>query len=217
MVTISHMVGKLVDEKVLLQEAIGQGIVSYGSVAKQLKPDIEKELKREVAHYAVVTALRRYAEKINGRYKQIKFDNKNSEVNLKTNIVYINIIKTKSLFNKLKQLYDIINFENGDILHIIYGNSVVSVVTNERYKDQICNSLHFEKIISINSRLVALSFSIDIEFMNTPGILFQIVRHFAWQNINIIDFVSIENEMIFIVEENDAIIGYKALKKLISK
>ena len=45
MVTISHIVNKLVDEKIYLQEAIAKGIASYGSVAKQLKPEIEKELK----------------------------------------------------------------------------------------------------------------------------------------------------------------------------
>lgn len=36
MVTISHIVCKLADEKTYLQEAIGKGIVSYGSVEKKL-------------------------------------------------------------------------------------------------------------------------------------------------------------------------------------
>jgi hypothetical protein len=35
---------------------------------KRLKPDIEKELKKEVAHYAIVAALRRYAEKMSVIY-----------------------------------------------------------------------------------------------------------------------------------------------------
>ena len=58
MVTISHVVHKLVDEKVYVQEAIGKGIASYGSVAKHLKPEVEEELRKEVAHYAIVAALR---------------------------------------------------------------------------------------------------------------------------------------------------------------
>lgn len=61
MITVSHIVNKLVDEKIYLQKAIGKGIASYGSVAKKLEPEIEKELKKEVAHYAIVAALRRYA------------------------------------------------------------------------------------------------------------------------------------------------------------
>ena len=216
MVTISHLVHKLVDEKVYLQEAIGKGIASYGNVAKRLKPEIEKELKKEVAHYAIVAALRRYAEKLNAQFKDIKFDASNSEVNLKTNIMDITVQKTPCLFDKLKKIYDVINFSQGDILHIIYGRNTVSIVTNERYKNQICRFLQFEKIVNIEENLVALSFSIDKKLIKTPGVLFQILRNFAWESINIIEIISIDLEMIFVVSAEDAVVGYKALQRLIT-
>ena len=103
MVTISHIVCKLIDENIYLQEAIGKGIASYGSVAKQLKPDIEEELKKEVAHYAVVAAIRRYSEKMVNKFKEIKFNANTSEVNLKTNVIDINVLKSLGLFDKLNE------------------------------------------------------------------------------------------------------------------
>ena len=215
MVTISHLVHKFVDEKIYLQEAIGNGIASYGSVAKKLKPEIEKELKKEVAHYAIVAALRRYAEKLDVRFRDIKFDPNSSEVNLKTNIIDIGVMKTPCLFDKLKRIYDVIQFEKGDILHIIYGRNTVSIITNERYKKQICVFLQSEKIFNIEENLVALSFSIDKRLVDTPGVLFQIIRNFAWESINIMEVISIDLEMTFIVKENDAVTGYKALQKLV--
>jgi len=216
MVTVSHIVHKLVDEKIFIQEAIGKRIASYGSVAKRLKPEIEKELKKEVAHYAIVAALRRYAEKMDVRFKDIKFDPNCSEVNLKTNIIDIAVIKTPCLFDKLKRIYDIINFGKGDILHIIYGRNTVSIITNERYKKQICLFLQTEKIQNIEENLVALSFSIDKELIEKPGVLFQIIRNFAWESINIMEIISIDLEMTFIVKEDDAVVGYKALQKLVT-
>jgi hypothetical protein len=216
MVTVSHIVNKLVDEKIYLQEAIGKGIASYGSVAKKLKPTIEKELKKEVAHYAIVAALRRYAEKMNVRFRDIRFDANNSEVNLKTNIIDITVQKTPCLFDKLKRIYDIIKFDQGDILHIIYGRNTVSIITNERYKNEICKFLQFEKILNISENLVALSFAIDKELVQTPGVLFQILRNFAWESINILEIISIDLEMIFVVKEDDAVTGYKALQRLIT-
>ena len=216
MVTVSHLVHKLVDEKIFIQEAIGKRIASYGSVAKRLKPEIEKELKKEVAHYAIVAALRRYAEKMDVRFKDIKFDHDCSEVNLKTNIIDIAVIKTPCLFDKLKRIYDIINFGKGDILHIIYGRNTVSIITNERYKKQICLFLQTEKIQNIEENLVALSFSIDKDLIEKPGVLFQIIRNFAWESINIMEIISIDLEMTFIVKEDDAVVGYKALQKLVT-
>lgn len=216
MVTISHVVSKLIDENIYLQEAIGKKIASYGSVAKQLKADIEEELRKEVAHYAVVAAIRRYAERMDVKFRDIKFDANTSEVNLKTNVIDINVRKTLGLFDKLKRIYDIIQFEQGDILHIIYGRNSVNIVTNERYKDKINNFLQYEKILNIEENLVCLSFSIGKKLVHTPGVLFQIVRNFAWENINIIEVISIDLEIAFIVSERDAVRGYKALERLIT-
>ena len=120
------------------------------------------------------------------------------------------------LFDKLKRIYDFINFEKGDMLHIIYGRNSVSIVTNERYKEKLLKFLQYEKIFEIEENLVALSFTIGKKLVNTPGVLFQIVRNFAWENINIIEVISIDLEITFIVDEKDAVRGYKALERLIS-
>jgi aspartokinase len=215
-VTISHIVQKTIHKKIFIQEAIAEGIASYGSIAKQIKPEIEEELGKEVEHNAIVAALRRYAEKIDVRYGEIKFDADNSEVNLKTNIIDITVLKSLSLFDKLKKIYDIIDFEKGDILNIIYGRNQVSIITNERYKKQISNYLKYEKIIESKEDLVALSFTISKELMVTPGVLFHIARNFAWENINIIETISSDVEMTFIVDHKDAVAGYKALQKLVT-
>jgi aspartokinase len=215
MVTISHVVNKLICDSVYLQEAIGKGIASYGSVAKKLKPNIEDILGKEAAHYAIVAAIRRHAEKMELKFKDIKFDKYSCEVNLKTNVMYINAVRSPTLFDKLKRIYDVINFENGDILHIIYGRNSASIVTNERYNKEICDFLYNEKIISINKNLVSLSLLISKELTETAGVLFQIVRNFAWDDINIIKLITIDLEIIFIVTEKDAVRGYKVLEQLI--
>jgi len=217
MVTISHIVTKLINDNIYLQEAIGKGIASYGSVAKKLKPDIEVELNKEVAHYAIVAAIRRYSEKMNNRFQDIKFDTNTSEVNLKTNVIDINVQRGLGLFDKLKRIYDIIRFDKGDILHIIYGKNSISIVTNERYKEHICQFLQGEQILSIEENLVSLSFTIDKALVDRAGVLFQIVRNFAWEDINIIEVISIDLEITFIVDEKDAVRGYKALERLIIK
>ena len=215
MVTISHVVNKLINDSVYLQEAIGRGIASYGSVAKKLKPNIEEILGKEAAHYAIVAAIRRHAEKMQLKFKNIKFDKYTCEVNLKTNVIYINVLRSPTLFDKLKRIYDIINFENGDILHIIYGRTSASIVTNERYNKEICDFLYNEKIINSKKNLVSLSLLISKELTETAGVLFQIVRNFAWDDINIIKLITIDLEIIFIVTEKDAVRGYKVLEQLI--
>jgi aspartokinase len=216
MVTVSHVVNKIINDNIYLQEAISRKIASHGAVAKQIKPIVEEELRREVTHFAIVAAIRRYSENVNVRFKDIKFNANASEVNLKTNVIDINVLRTPSLFDKLKRIYDIIKFEKGDILHIIYGRNSATIVTNERYKEQICNFLQNEKIFDIKEKLVSLSFTIGKDLVKTPGVLFLLARNFAWENINIIEVISIDLEITFIVNERDAVRGYNALERLIN-
>ena len=43
MVTISHIVQKLVDKKIFIQESMNKNIISFASLAKQIQPEIEQE------------------------------------------------------------------------------------------------------------------------------------------------------------------------------
>jgi len=215
MVTVSHVVNKLVTEKIYLYEAISKKIVSYGAVARQLKPEIEKELGKEVSHSAIVTALRRFADKIDVKFKEVNFNSKYAEVNLKTHIIDINVLKTQELFDKLKRFYDVVDFERGDILHVIYGRTHVAIVTNERYKEQILRLLQNQKIKKIEENLVALNFTVGKDRIDKPGVLFQITRSLAWENINIIEIISVDLDVAFIIDKKDAIKGYNALVRLI--
>ena len=216
MIPISHVVNKLVDERIYLHEALCNGIASYGSVAKYLKPLIENELGREAEHFAIVTALRRYAEKINTKFKDIQFNTKHSEVNLKTHIIDINVIRTAELFDKLKRFYDLINFEKGDILHVIYGRTHVAIVTNTRYKEKILKLLQNQKIKKIEEDLVALSFTVGKERIEESGVLFKLTRSLAWEGINVVEIISVDLEVTFIVDKKDANKGFNALERLIT-
>jgi aspartokinase len=213
MVTISHVVQKVVNDRVYLQESIHNGIISYGSLAKRLQPEIEEELGKEVRIHAIVMALRRYEEKLKETHKPIQFDY-NSEIILKTDICDISVRRSPQLFDKLKKLYDIVNFENGDILNIIHGRCEVSVATNERYREKTLEFLKDEKILNVEKNLVCLTLTFPQDYFRTPGIIFFIVRNLAWENINIYEIISTNTELTFVIAKKDAMKAYKTLEKM---
>jgi aspartokinase len=216
MVTVSHLVQKVVNDRVFIQEAMYNKIISYGSLAKQLKPEIEEELGREVKTHAIVMALRRYAETLKERPKKISFDY-SSEIILKTDVCDISVLRSPTLFIKLKKLYDVVQFEKGDILNIIHGRSEVSIVTNERYREQLLTFLKDEKILNVEKNLVSVTLTYSKEFLYTPGVIFTVVRNIAWENINIFEVVSTNTELTFILAKKDAMRGYTVLEQLVTK
>jgi hypothetical protein len=214
MVTISHVVQKLINQRVFIQEAIHKNIVSYGSLAAQLKPEIETELDKEVKPHAIVMALRRYAESLQEQHKTISFDY-HSEIILKTDICDISVLRSPTLFHALKKLYDIVNFEKGDILNIIHGRYEVSIVTNERYRENSLIFLQKENVLNVEKDLVSLTLTYSKDFFYTPGVVFNIVRNIAWETINIFEIVTTNTELTLILAKKDAIRGYDALQKFL--
>jgi aspartokinase len=218
MVTISHLVKKSVSENSFLLEAMSKELISYGNLAEQLKPEIEKELDKKVKDAAIIMALRRYAEELHGFNKKIGKFKFNGEIILKTNIMDFNVVKSNSLSNKLKNLYGLVNFERGDTLNIILGNNEISIITNGKYKEKLLNFLRGEKILNKEFDLVALTISFSGEdFFDTPGVIFNSVRKLAWEQINIFEIVSTMTELTFILSKKDSMRAYNVLQNLFHK
>jgi len=214
MVTVSNVVQKLVDDNVYVQESMFKGIISFALLAKQIQPEVQEYLGKPVKKHAIEMALRRYSEQLKQKQKTIQFDY-SSDIIMKTKICDIAIVGSPMLLVKLKKLYDIVNFERGDILNIIQGSSEVSIVTNERYKQELLEILKGEKILIAEDNLVSLTMTFSKDFFYTPGVIFNIIRNIAWENINIYEIVSTNTELTFIIHKNDAMKGYRALEKLI--
>ncbi len=216
MVTISQVVQKIVNDKIFILEPLSKGIISNVSLAEQLKPEIEEELGKKVKTHAIVMALRRYTEEIQKTHKEIAFDY-SSEIILKTDICDIALLRSPTLFTKLKRFYDIVDFEKGDILNIIHGRHEVVIVTNERYMKKSLDLFKGEKIFNVEKNLVLLTLTFSSDFLHTPGVIYNVVRALAWDNINIYEIVSTNTELTFILNKKDSSKAYKVLGQLVEK
>lgn len=211
MVTISHIVQKIINERPFLQEALSRGIVSYASLATQLQKEIEQELGKKIKLFAVIMALRRHADKIRTENEKIKFD-LHSEVTMKTNLCDICVMKSPRLMAELKNLYGMVDFGRGDTFNVSQCNYEISMVTNEKYKQRLLQHLKGEKIIDIRDGLVSLSLRYPEEFFETPGVIFQIVRNLAWEKINIYEAISTHTEFTLVISKKDSVRAYRILQ-----
>ena len=218
MVTVSHIVKKIVSEQPFVEEGLGRGIISVGNIAEEMLPKIEKELGKKIKLPAVIMALRRYSDEIMEHHKNLKKFDYSAELILKTSIADLTVIKSQSLLAKLKNIYHLVDFERGDTLNVILGNNEASIVINEKYIEKLIGFLHGEKITNKETALVALTliFTAD-DFLHTPGIIFNAVRKLAWNNINIYEIVSTLTELTFILSKKDSMKAYDVLQEIIGK
>lgn len=218
MVTVSHLVKKIVSANSFLLEAMSKELISHGSLAEQIKTEIEQELGKKVKESAIVMALRRYEEELQCYDKKIKRFMFHGEIIMRTNIIDFNVVKSNNLLNKIKNIYNLVDFDKGGTLNIILGSNEVSIVTNEKYKEKLSNFLKGEKIISKNFDLVALTVIFDSkDFMSTPGVIFTAIRKLSWEQINIYEIISTMTELTFILNKKDSMKAYNSLQEFVGK
>ncbi|MFH0890401.1 MAG: hypothetical protein V1836_04680 [Candidatus Aenigmatarchaeota archaeon] len=217
MVTTSQIAKKIVNESMFLHECLGKGMLNYAHAAEYMKPKIEAELGKRIKLSAVIMALRRYEDEIERKYEsKFPFDYR-SEVTLKSGMIDIAVQRSPAIFGKLKQLYNVIDYEKGDVLNIIHGNHEISIVTNEKNKDKVLRILAYEKILNTDEKLSQLSLRFPKEYMYTPGIILQLTRVLNWEGVNIFEIVSTLTEVNFIISEKDSVKGYRALQELVAR
>jgi len=214
MVTISHVVQDILNKQVFLQEAVTHGIVSFNKLAENIKPEIEKELGRKVRHNAIVMALRRYSERLETK-KEIVSLNYFREILLKTDICYIVIEESETSVRTIQRLYDEIDFKHGGIFNVMQGNYEISIITNQRYKDKFLELLSGENLLKVVDDLVIVSLTYSKDFSDTPGILYNVSRFIAWENINIYNVLHTPKELAFIISKKDAMTCYNALERMV--
>ena len=200
----------------MIYEGLVEGIISHAALAEYFQKDIERELEKEVNLPAIVMAIRRYAETLESK-SSVKDFEFNSEIIMKTGLADICLVKSPECLNKLKNLYNLVDYERGDTLNIIHGNYEITVVITEKYLDQVLDFLKDEKILNVEKELVSLSISFSKDFLYTPGILAKVTRKLAWESINAFENISTMTELIFIIAKKDSVKAYKALQNLVEE
>ena len=215
MVTVSHLVKKMIDAKPAIQDAILEGIVNYSHLAEKMLPSIESEMGNQVKKSAVLMALHRHAESLKERSQGRNVFDINPEIVIKTDLCDICVVKNPSSYDKIRQIYRIVDFEKGDTLNVIQGNYETTIVASQKHLMPIQEILKKEKVLNIEKDLVSLTLSLSMDFLYTPGILSLITRKLNWENINIFEVISTMTELIFIVSEKDTVRAYNTFKEFI--
>jgi aspartokinase len=202
----------------MIYDGLIEGIISHAALAEYLQKEIERDTGRDANLPAIVMAIRRYSETLDGTFKVKKKDFRfNSEIIMKTGLADMTILKSPSLLEKLKRIYPLASYEKGDTLNIIHGNYEITLVISEKHINKVKEIVKEEKILNVETNLVSLSISFSSDFLHTPGILAMVARKFAWENINVYENISTMTELIYIINNKDSVRAYKALQGMIEE
>ena len=216
MVTVAHLVEKIIGRRPFLEEAVAKGIVNYAALADELKPEIDRELGINAKTSAIMMALRRLSDKLKGSFigqAPIKF--RESDITIRSDLLEVTFVKSPAAVGIIKELYGIVDFRRGDFLTITQGIYEITVIASKKYKGEIMKLLKYESVIKEIDRLSSLTIKIPISAIDTVGVYYVVTKALNWENISIIEVVSTLTEMTFVLREKDISLAFNTVKGLI--
>ena len=217
MVTISYLVEKIIEQKPYLQEALMRGIINHAALAEELRPEVEKTLKKKVKFSAINMAIRRLREKLEKTFAPTaKFD-KTSDITVKSDLIQITVFKIEDVQKYIQELYTIIDYKKGDFFTITQGLYEVMIITNKHYEKEILHLFPQKIVKNVIRNLSGITIKIPENSTEIVGLFYLMTRALTWENIPIVDMVSTYTETTLTIRDRDTVNAFNALQKMIKE
>jgi hypothetical protein len=216
MKTISSVVEKYIKSKPFLLNALSQGIINLTSLARNLTPDIEKELNKEVKQGAVVMALKRLSEDLDFRanFKIVKVLRELGEITVRSNLMGFTFKDSDTLVaNQARMIAQMVE-DRGTFFTSSRGVNETSIIVSRAKSDQVRAIFDDERIINSFDKLGSITVKLPSENINVSGIYYFIFQRLAWEGIVIKEVISTTNEFTIMVSEKMVDKAFKVIKDL---
>jgi hypothetical protein len=209
--SIAERTRSYIDAHPSVKDCISKDLINYSSLARQIMKDLG--IKNEEA---VMIACRRYAVKLAKRdhERDILRILANSRLEVKTKICIVTAKNDWTVLQRLETVFQKLINEKA-IMQIIQGAQAITVIADEKLKNEVINAVGRENILKVRQDLVEITVKSPERIVETSGVFAFLASNLAENNVNVVETVSCYTDSIFIVNEADMIYAYSILTKVI--
>ena len=216
MKTISSVVENVIHRKPFLQSALAEGIINLTSLSRQIRPEIEGVLGKEVREGAIVMALKRLSEHLEFRatHKIVKVLKDIGEITVRSSLVDYTFLTSESILEKQAELMREIHRTPDVFYTSSRGVNEINIVTSDRLEPFIDDLFKLERLTQKVKNLASVTVRLPNENVTVPGIYYFIFQRLAWEGIVLHEVISTTNEFTIIVDDPEADRAFKVIKAL---
>ncbi len=214
MITISHIIEDLVKKEPFLEEAMSRGIINFSALARIVKPDIEKELQKNIQTGGILMALKRFSKRIKGKLISQQAVITPLEIMVRSNLINYTMANSDFCLEKISKLISLIPNKNQYFIAMTHGIFETGLTVSSHFQSLAEKTLKGEVVLSKLENLSAISLKLPKENIFIHGLYYSILKLLAWEQINLIDIVSTNTEFTVIVENQYVDRAFSILKTL---
>lgn len=205
MQTIPNAVEEVIKKKPFLEGALVEGLVNLSALARQIKPDIEKRVGKEVNDSAVIMALNRLVPRLE-LMSQMKFKKvvqNIGDIIVRSNLADYAFANSPTLYERQAELLKSVSSMKDLFCTFSQGIYETTLVVSNTIVSLVDEIFAVEGRIARTLNLSSITVKLPEENAVCPGVYYYIFKELAWDNINISEVISTTNEFTVVVSDED--------------
>ncbi len=216
MVTVSQAVEKVIKVKPFVVEALCEGILNNSSLARQIKPIVEKLTGKEVKMGAIVMALNRLIPQLDYSLSKNLENLLDSlgDIIVRSNLTDYTYKNSNNIFYCHTRVMQEISNQQDVFYTLVRGVFESNLVVSSTYESLVEEQFKDEECIYKQGELSAITLKLPTSNVQVTGFYYHIMKAIAWEGINVKEVISTTNEFTVIVNDDDVDRAFSILKNL---
>ena len=200
MKTISTCVHDIIKHQPFLDDALARNIINFSSLAADLQPQVEKEMRKPVKQGSIIMALRRYHP------KRSKFTSNNfrklGDIIVRSGITEYTYLNSKDTIAKKASLLNSVKDQTGIYLNYSSNYQESNFLVSTSLQPTIEEIFKEEKLVSVSGELASITISLPEKNTKTVGLYFYIFKLLAYEDIPVYEVISTSNYFTLFLEKD---------------
>ena len=227
MLSIATKVERIVMDSAFLTEGLRRGLINLSELARQLQPQLENDLWKPVGQAAVVTALRRVAERlpsgpgsasgvgsVAGSGSFLVLAQKTGELTTRTGLTEYTFRDSDSIHECHRHLLAAAEPVRGGFVTVTRGVNEVMVICSRQLASQVEQAFAGERQLARLDDLNALTLHLDPAAGREPGVHHAILKQLAWDKIELVNMICTHTELTILLRQDQTGPAFSALARL---
>lgn len=216
MSSISKVTEDIINRSPFLREAMTENLINISALARKIRPEVEKGTGKEIKEGAIVMAIKRMTP---GVYHRLDLKIKNviggiGDFLVRSDLIDFTYENSETLRDCQRQLIQFVSNDKDSFFTLCKGITESTYILNAKYEDEVKRIFINERIKGHNTNLSSITVKLPETNTETYGVYYYIMKHLAWEGINIEQVVSTANEFTGIVNSEDIDNAFKILMQL---
>lgn len=202
MISTAEVVKSIIKSSPLIEEGLSRGIISYSALAREIRPQIEKELMKSVTRGAIVMALKRVSKGLKAQQKQLKKISL-SQLSIRSDLVELTYVNSETIAAKYREVLAVAERKKGMFCYISQGVRESMIIVSREIASEAEDIFKEERLIIKFENISSITVLFDKEIVSVTGAYYSILKLLAWNNISIVDVISTYSELTILFSNKD--------------